>query len=178
MEFASRRTTTLRSQKRAEYNLVSLCWHLALVTLTAAAFFTVTLSILVRRNAPPPDPFAEFADIFPGHRSEAVFARGFTCYRQPSFSEFRCSRSFATGAFYRVSVTVSNSVVTQIQFSVRAHALTVGDMLSAWGRPLVHYDQSTNLQWPDKRVSALAWLPDGRLDYFAPLLHIFFTEID
>ena len=87
----------------------------------------------------PANPFAEYADVFPGQSSKGIDHHAFQCaiqpygaYHapadQPVNSETLCILNPASGAFTRVSVVYSMGVIHSLSFQVRDASLTIGDL--------------------------------------------------
>jgi hypothetical protein len=147
--------------------------------LTAAMVIAVmSLRMLIRTNAQPSNPFPSDLLIMPGTPENTVKLMGFSCNPQADFvpSQY-CTQAPATGPFSLVAVTLSNQVVTRINFTLRANSLVVGDLPLAWGRPKIErYGDSVYLEWPHMGVSANGQVGYALFSYLLPLARISFAS--
>jgi hypothetical protein len=139
---------------------------------------TLNWTISSRQNVPSPNPFADYEGILPGQPRSALGAMRFSCnINDVSDQSEYCTRAPADGPFSLIGVTVSNGVINRVEFSLRASALTVGNMALLWGRPTIYfYQKSVNLEWPSLGVSASAWAESRRFSYFIPVIRLSFTR--
>ena len=128
------------------------------------------------------DPFAAFTDIFPGQQPDIRFleADGFSCWleSQPSPADisYRCYLDLQTGAFSRISLTLWDETVRRLDFTVRANALAVGDLIELWGSSEIHMNGNLVLvNWSDYHIIASGSSPNGRFSYFQNLTVISFA---
>jgi hypothetical protein len=82
------------------------------------------------------DPFAAFADVFPGQPKSAATARGFSCpagtYGSPNE---HCMLYLKGSVFSHVGVDVVDGTIRYSSFTVRKSTLRVGDLVLLWGMP-------------------------------------------
>jgi hypothetical protein len=120
-----------------------------LIGTTVVSFSAVSLE---PSNAQIIDPFAEFADVFPGQPKSAAAARGFSCpagaYGAPD--EY-CFLNPTMGVFSQVGVSVSGGIIRQIDFTMRGYNLRLGTLILLWGMPQLI---ERNLVWPARGVTA------------------------
>ena len=87
------------------------------------------------------EPFAPYADIFPGQHVDArqLETQGFSCRPDsrpaPSDTSEECLQRLQTGPLTYVSVTLWDGIVQQLNFAVRENALAIGDLILLWGTP-------------------------------------------
>jgi hypothetical protein len=122
------------------------------------AIVSLGVWVLGRSVAPSPNPFAAYADIFPGQPASAVEARKFLCssglynYLQNE----HCTINPTTGAFSQVGVVLSDEIIIEISFRLRGDTFRVGDLMLLWGAPMVYeYSRSVYLHWRSQGVFAL-----------------------
>jgi hypothetical protein len=135
----------------------------ALILFTAFAVVSVLTWALVQNRTPPPlNPFASFADIFPGQPESAVEARGIS-RPLPTYnfygvvSDKYYSFSPAEGIFSDVRVTISNGIISQTIFMLRDHSLTLGDLAEIFGTSEIHvYSYTVFFVLPNNFVIARA----------------------
>ena len=122
------------------------------------------------QTAPPrPNPFAAFADIFPGEPQSAVDARAFICTRglYDYLPNQHCSLDTAAGAFTQVGVVVADGVIDEISFRLRDDTLQVGDLMLLWGIPeVVAQRHAVYLYWHERHVIALVRDYSGEFSLF------------
>jgi hypothetical protein len=134
---------------------------------------------LTRFMQPSPNPFASFADVFPGQPRSAIEARGFSCALTPypTYAE-ACIYWPKTGDFSLVRIAFSSpDAVSSISFGARDNTLRLGDLVALWGRPEVHkYGRSTYFFWFDGRVTGMASADVERVSLFSPVASIRFEN--
>jgi hypothetical protein len=99
-------------------------------------FGMVIMSVvgLMHYASPPSDPFAAYADVFPGQPISALEARGFVCtlweddyYHEAS--ERHCSLHLETGDFTDLVAFSSSKIISRISFMIRDNAISMGDLV-------------------------------------------------
>jgi hypothetical protein len=131
-------------------------------------------------TVPPPNPFAPFADVFPGQPGNGVEARGFSCVRRP-YGAYRgledCTCILATGAFSLVEVIISEGTIRQTDFTMRGSTLRIGDLAMLWGIPDVHKGVHTPyFYWPGNGILATTISYSGQFSFFLALRSVLFTD--
>jgi hypothetical protein len=184
------RTTTFVPQPARRSIPVSVPVYVRAILLLSACMATLVASWLLPlgRAAQPSNPFASYAAILPGQPRQAVIEQQFSCplsnlaHTQQDYEQARqreyCTRAPAVGPFSFVAVTMSNGVVSRVEFSLREAALTVGDLALLWGRPdKALYRQSINLEWSNVGVTASGWAESHRFNYANPVLRLTFAGV-
>jgi hypothetical protein len=151
------------------------------VVVTGFAVVNLGVGLLAGHSiAPSPDPFAAYADVFPGQPRSAVVGRGFTCpttayggYHQPG--EETCVLWPRTGTFFQVTARVSQDVIRHITFTARDHALRLGDLVALWGRPESR-GHDIQFVWPGRCIVALTYAFDGQFSLLPPVRNVSFTD--
>ncbi len=162
--------------------------RLMLIAAVAMAAVVTMWTLLFHQEVPPVNPFAETLEGVLGQPRQAIAAQSFSCspssggYPQSSPEHTvaeqsgYCSRAPVAGPFSLIGAALSRGVVRQVEFSMRAGALTVGDLALLWGRPNVRiYRQSVNLEWPRIGISANGWAESWRFSYSIPVQRISFS---
>lgn len=154
--------------------------YLLAVFIMFLGFSVVSAGVVtvVGNRIPPSNPFASYVDVFPGQLRSAVEARGFLCYKETY--EYRpnehCSINQPIGAFSQVGVVVSEDVIGQISFRIRANTLRVGDLMILWGMPEVQeHSRSVYLYWRSNSIFAIASHDTGRFSLFLPVRRVYFA---
>lgn len=152
----------------------------AVLILMTIGSVSVTVLIAVRRNEPPFNPFAPYADILPGQSWDALLQRGFHCQLilLPSFDE-SCWLSPETGMFSSIQITIARDTgrVSQVSFTLREKILTVGDLALLWGRPAIAtYSRIVNLRWRNVRAVAIPQTDRGHFSYLYPIVYVAFVS--
>jgi hypothetical protein len=140
--------STWRTKPRILWNhpLSTIVPTLFVIPLTAAVTFTILIigARFVGASLPiPPDPFAAYADVFPGQPRSAVTAFGFSCpesYFNPDAVPLpveTCVFWPTTGPFSQVVVSLSQDVIHHLKFVMRGNTLRLGDLNAMWGFPLI-----------------------------------------
>jgi hypothetical protein len=160
--------------------------RIVIILLLVVSFSTaiVVVSALSQRysEAYQTDPFAAFADYFPGQPVDMrlLEARGFSCRYQavliPADLGAYCWRGLAAGPFSWVYVTIWDGIVKRLDLDVHANSLVMGDLVLLWGRPqLIINGNFVNVSWrADGITRGLGWSQNERFTYFQPLSLISF----
>jgi hypothetical protein len=143
-------------------------------------FLTIVISLALTRSEPREDPFAPYADLWPGAPKSALIEGEFSCSRTAILGEY-CVMAPRDGPYSQIDAVILNGLITQIGFNVRENRVTVGDLVLRWGRPkrqLTRTDQGGILSWPSHGVVAIVTLPSsGTPDYFLSVQHISFHQV-
>lgn len=157
--------------------------YLLVAVITLTGFTTVGLGAIVfaQHGDPPANPFAAYADIFPGQPGSAVVARGLSCaanahnYYQSEDYE-TCILDPTASAFSQIWVGISNGIIEQTDFVIQDQRLRVGDLTSILGAnyrrnrsPLVAF------YWRGR--STLAWINTDQMSPFSPVWKLTFTNM-
>jgi hypothetical protein len=125
------------------------------------------------------DPFAAFADLFPGQPLDirVLKAEKLSCYLDtlPALADVteRCTRALPTGPFSQINVTSWDGVVKSLDLRVRENGLSVGDLSLQWGYPEVHfYGNWVTLSWPKQHITGVGWSTTRHFTYFQALSFI------
>lgn len=120
------------------------CLYIVIIAVMAGGTMT--------RTDPPVDPFADYADVFPGNPQPI----GWTCgddYNVWDSSAFYCSRRLDYPPVYWVAVSGHNGLIERTSFGVR---LRFGDLVYLFNRPntMTRTAVTVALEW--ERVTAYA----------------------
>jgi hypothetical protein len=140
-----------------------LLLYLLVIFLTWLGFAAASMSAmaLAQYTPAPPNPFASFADVFPGQPRSSLIARRFSCLTvgydtARAAPDETCVLLPASGLFAQVEVIVSRSLIREITFTLREDTLRVGDLMLFWGEPTVTiYSRSVYLYWRSRGVFAI-----------------------
>jgi hypothetical protein len=153
------------------------------VVVTAFAAVNAGVGALAGYMSTPFDPFAAFADVFPGQSRSAVAARGFSCPSANAhdtyqdLSEETCTLSPESGPFSRVELVLSGDTISQIGFMMRDDMLKIGDLMRLWGKAEVQeYSRSVYLFWRSRGIVALAPWHTGQFSVFLPVRWVYFLD--
>ena len=164
--------------------LKSLPLRLAFILLTG---FTVAIlgAHTFALNGPRlSNPFAVYADIFPGQPASAIETRAFSCpsdhnyYQAPS--GLYCSFTPENGAFSYIGVVILGNIIQQITFIMRENRLTVGDLELIFETRAVHkFAHTVYFALPRQGNFAITRTSgyEGRFSVFLPVRSIYFTRI-
>jgi hypothetical protein len=93
----------------------------------------------------PPNPFSEFADVFPGQPATAAEARAFSCQDKYNYSAtghdltiLYCEVTPAESIFSSVQIIISQNVIRQCIFVTRDNTLKVGDLAIFLETPAIY----------------------------------------
>ena len=146
-----------------------LIGHMALM----GGFGMVIVSIMTLMHYAnfPPNPFAIYADVFPGQPIRALSAHEPTCRQAYAFdtSETRCNLTQKTGVFTDVTVTYTGDQIHQISFTVRDGVLKVGDLAVFLEASRFHAYRSVVFSWHGNVGMAEI---DNRTEDFSLLQHV------
>jgi hypothetical protein len=153
------------------------------VTLTSmfavsAAMWTLATHI---SQAPLSDPFVAYADIFPSQHVSIsdLEARGFFCVVEvlptPADLFETCQLDLPNGAISAINLSLWDSVVVTLTFSLGGGAATVGDLALMLGNPEIQVSgRRVNLNWREPHIAGWAWPEDGQFTYFEPVRQVSF----
>lgn len=126
-------------------------------------------------SKPPSNPFALFADIFPGQPQIAVETRRFQCTNglYSYLTNTYCNLALPTGFFSQVSVVIGDGLINEISFRLREETLRVGDLMVLWGIPTVReYPHSVYFYWTDLNIFALVVDYTGQFSLYLPVQQV------
>jgi hypothetical protein len=157
------------SRKLPSIVLVVLCAWLGIVIVSMTV-------VAIGRSAPiPPNPFASFADVFPGQPRSAITAWDFSCVIN-SYAAFDgvpneyCTFNPATGTFSQVRIAIYKNVIQSIVFVLRENTLTVGDLMLLWGRVTVRgINRAAYFYWHRSGIAATAVNHSGQFSLLLPV---------
>ena len=115
--------------------------RLALILLSGLALTNLGMRAFAQStqfSAPPPNPFLEYADIFPGQPISAVEARTFSCWSNHNYYdslERACSSELTSGVFATVDMLTSDDTIREITFTLRENIFNVGNLVLLFGNP-------------------------------------------
>lgn len=148
------------------------------IVLTGNVILVIIWLALARTPALPQNPLAAYADVLPGQPFSNIIGHGWFCAILPG-TYIPCQFRLMTGAFSLIHLyIVSDGNIDGVSFTVRAHALAVGDLILWWGRPTIEMNgRYATLTWPDRGVTALTALsPTRRFHYLLPVVYIALTR--
>jgi hypothetical protein len=143
----------------------------------AAMTFLIRVSIPVQKL----DPFAAYADIFPGHLGDirVLETKGYSCrdVLPPARGDVNqtCLSNGKTEQVSTITVAISDGTVTRLDFRLRDGALTLGDLVLEWGAPEIQMSAiGVRLLWRAKHISALGNTNGSGFTYFESALWLSF----
>lgn len=155
---------------------------LMLVVILVTAILVVGTLVKQTDDHAVPDPFAGFAQFFPGQTldTRVLVKQGFSCVVEtlptPADISEGCTQALSSGMFSDISLTIWDGVVQWLDLKVRDNDLNVGDLSLQWGSPQIRVEGDwVNLSWPKQHVMGMGWSPNGRFTYFQALSHITFV---
>jgi hypothetical protein len=106
-------------------------------------------------DQPAANPFVQYAAVMPGQPKTTLPDDRFRCTGIPYY--LLCVERPTSGPFSRINAIVNGNTIENVHFTVREHALTVGDLILLWGRPdHVQYGRNpTILFWEQVPASAI-----------------------
>lgn len=118
-------------------NPLSLSIHRRLATIVLALMAVCVWGAMLIWHTPEvaPNPFVEYADIFPGQNRQTAEIHGFGCqqatnnYSYYSSGYATCTLLPASGAFSQIDVLVDKDVIVESKFWIRDNALRFGDLM-------------------------------------------------
>lgn len=158
--------------------IVARCFPAALAAMVGLALLSTSAMLLGRPRARSAESVYPYMALLGQSRHAEELSR-FACavsaYPDP-LQEY-CARDLPTGPFSRVGLLFADGVVSRVDLTVRAQALTVGDALLLWGRP-DHIRRSgrriVDMVWNDTGVLALAIAADEHYSFLLPLQSLSF----
>jgi len=117
--------------------------YLRLVFVLLAGFTLTNLGVIVfaqstRPTQPSPNPFLEYADMFPGNPLSLTHTKAFSCSGSNNYyiaSEVTCRFSPDSSMFSEVAVIISNGAISQTTFTLHNNTLKVGDLAFLFASP-------------------------------------------
>jgi hypothetical protein len=168
-----RRTLCL---KPSPFQLITFSMILGFMALILVA------RVLAQNAVALPNPFASYADIFPGQPGDGVEARGFFCiinyYGALTGSpDEHCVLRPEMGMVSEVRVMIAHHIVLQIEFILRRNELRVGDLMVLFGTPYTSGNRDmVYFSWPIIGANAMAISATGQLSAFVPVHSIYFYQ--
>jgi hypothetical protein len=169
-------------QESRTSSLVQLPYLLPMFVVVA--IFTAVYAgarMLAGDTAAPFNPFAPYADVFPGQPRSAVVDRGFSCPSVRDYdtyqdtSEETCIFRPESDPFFDVQVVLSSDSIHQIMFAIHDNRLRVGNLIALWGKPEVQVKSHlVYLFWRSRKINALAPRDTGRFSLFLPVWKVYF----
>ena len=97
----------------------------------------------------PSNPFAAYADVFPGQPIRALSAHEPSCWHDYylDVSETRCNLSPKSGVFSEVAVIYANDLIHHISFTMRDNTFKIGDLAVLLGVSEFHAHGSVLFLW-------------------------------
>jgi len=139
------------------------------------------MRILARNAAAASNPFAVFADVFPGQSRSAVAARGFSCYSAGASASDRdptdesCILRPESGSLSQVEVLIPGDEIRRLDFRIHENALRLGDLAVFWGVPEVQrYSRSLYVFWRSLGIFALVVRNTEEFSLFLPVQRVYF----
>ena len=122
----------------------------------------------------PPNPFATYADIFPGQPDSAIQSRAFSCRIQPEEhpipTGILCSFVPTEGIFSKIKVITSQSAIQNTIFEIREKNLRVGDVEAFLKiQTMPNFSKIVYFTWPVLKYPR-------RSSWFFPVWSISFTK--
>jgi hypothetical protein len=154
------------------------------ILLTGFTVANVATRTLALRTTTLSNPFATYADIFPGQPATAIEARAFSCpsnyndYKPPT--GLYCSFTPIDSIFSSVVVVIDGGKIQQLNFVMRRNALTVGDLELILQTPATHrLTHTVYFAFPQQKSFALAQTSQDTAQFsvFLPVWRISFTQI-
>jgi hypothetical protein len=143
----------------------------------------IGMRVLTGTAAAPSNPFAAFADVFPGQSRGAAVARGFLCFAgnapgSEDLADERCILRPGSGAFSQVEVFTSGSVIRRLDFEIRQDELRLGDLILFWGVPEVQvYDRAVYVVWRSLGISTLVTRHSKEFSLFLPVQRVYLFAV-
>lgn len=153
------------------------------VLLVVISLVTINLSVTgLAWMLAPDNPFAEFAEIFPGQPASTLPERGFSCdeqsYNAYSLFEQYCLWSSSTGVFSKVEAIVyKGDAIQQLNFTVQDKSLRVGHLAVWLEEPNYHiYQDAVYFQLPNQFIVAKTISSQGHISPQSPVKLIALTD--
>ncbi len=153
---------------------------IAFVLVMGFAVINISASVFAQYTTLPSNPFASFADVFPGQPRHNLEAHGFSCVRSyPSTTQHEyCFLYPAAGTFSLIIAGVTQSEISSIGFTMRDSILRGGDLILLWGSP--HVDRRTHtLHFFSDNLSITAYPvePTWQFPLFLPVQRVLITYL-
>jgi hypothetical protein len=157
--------------------------YLLVVFSLLVGFAVVSLGVwaLGQSAVPLPNPFAAFADVFPGQPRSAAQMRGFLCLTSAYGSEPNeyCSVDLARGIVSQIDVYIAEDLIDEISFRLREDTLRVGDLMLIWGTPEIRENgHSVYFYWRSMGVTAMVTEYFGRFSHFLPVRRVIIGKVE
>ena len=163
---------------------------LLIVFSVVVGFAVVTISVraVAQYTPSPPDPFPDYADIFPGQPASAIETRTFSCEAIYNYNhdltkdtepmQELCTFIPAEGVFSSVEASLSGGIIYQLTFIMRDNTLQVGDLAQLLGMPPIHrFKRTAYFLLPTSLVRADPIGQRKRFSLFLPVWSITFMKL-
>lgn len=123
---------------------------LVIVFVLLVGFAVVNMGVraLAQYGTPPANPFPDYADVLPGQPATALETRAFSCQLNYDYYydrtetadpiEESCVFIPSASFFSSVEVIISEGIIHQTTFILRANTLQVGDLEKLLEMPMLH----------------------------------------
>ena len=168
------------SQWKSRTPVFKLSSYLIGVFVLVTGFTVINMGAraLAQQNLPPSNPFASYADVFPGQPTTNLAERGFSCALDYHNQYEYCQLYPATGAFSQLSVAVSKDQISIISFTMRDSVLKAGDLIVLWGTPDVRGRSHTLHFFSNNRsITAFPVEPISQYSLFLPVQRVIITNL-
>lgn len=147
-------------------------WNTILIA--TACLLALTIPIALSKSTPS-DIFEDYTDFFPGQYWSTALERAFRCNQDVVTRVKYCFFSPQEDLFENIGLTIIESKITRIAFTLRQNALRAGDLAALWGKPEVQIaGYIAYLDWQSPKIKAVTRTNDGRFNYFLPVSRIAF----
>jgi hypothetical protein len=151
--------------------------------MSIVALNVVIFSVLVLPPSSWKSPFSAYEALFTAAPLHAASGLGFDCtvdFDSSSPTVGHCAIQPTTGPVRSIAVSVLGTHAYEMTFRFNDSAVTLGDLILLWGKPLIRTcDGSVMLSWNARKIAALASIPDTkRIDYFVPIQFVVFSSDD
>jgi hypothetical protein len=173
----------LRQDSSTPLVILPLRLPVVLVVVAAFAGLNIGLKALVGYTATVVNPFAAFADVFPGQPRSAAFARGFSCASANAHETYQdipeetCIFRPESEPFFMVQMFLYGDTIRQVDFRMHENTIRVGDLIALWGHPEADaYSRSIFLYWRSQGIFALVPWESGQFSLFLPVRRVYFFD--
>ena len=174
---------TLRAQRQWGRCIHSLYLpsyvRVVFIVFMGCAVVSVSAVSLARSTPVPSNPFAVYADIFPGQPGGAIQGRGYSC--STGINEYlpneHCTLNSASGAFSQIGVVIADNAIKNNNFILRGDTLRLGDLMLLWGTPDIQEQiHSVFLFWRRIGVTAIITEYAGYFSLHLPVRRVLITN--
>ena len=169
-------------EKRALLPIIP--FHVWIVLMMVIGFAVINIGVrgLARYPSLPVNPFAEYADIFPGQPKSAVEARGFICeasvynFGNTAFEEY-CGWKPESDVFSSLHVVLYQQIIQQVSFTLRDKGLRVGDIaIGLETSNMKVYPGFVYFMLPSSIVTVRTTAKAGRFSPYIPVWRVTFSD--